>query len=223
MRLTTYRFATAIAFFSALSAGLTTRANLLVNGNFDAAPGAYFDGFDPTVADDVLGWNLFLGAADGSYVLVSAESDPLAGVHDLDMGIGPAGGGIETAAGSRPAVSPGVSYTARVTTDNYFAPTGAAYFIDWYDNVGVLISSIGGPLFDPDPFTYAPYTQLYSVTGTAPVNAATAGVRFTSGNPGYAGLAADNFALVPEPTSLVLFALATAAWFGMRGRKRAEG
>ena len=70
-----------------------------------------------TVADDVPGWNLFVGAADGSYVLVNGVGS---GNVDVDMANGPSGGGLETAAGSRPAVIPGEAYQASVTYDNYF-------------------------------------------------------------------------------------------------------
>jgi hypothetical protein len=163
-----------------------------------------------------------LGAADGSYVLTSPEPDVLAGGTDLDMAPGPAGGGIRTAAGSRPAVVPGLSYKASVTTDNYFAPTGVAYWIDWFDGGGGLISSDGGPLTDADPLIYIPYTQLYTISATAPPLAETAGVRFESGSAAYAGLAADHFALslVPEPSSLALIALAGCALAGSSRRVR---
>ncbi|MGD9633733.1 MAG: PEP-CTERM sorting domain-containing protein [Pirellulales bacterium] len=201
------------------SATATAAGNLLVNGDFEATPAdAYFDGFTPDVADDVPGWNMFLGAADGSYVYVNGVGS---GNVDLDMANSAAGGGIETAALSRPTVTPGKTYTASLTYDNYFAPTDAAYFIDWFDSVGSLISSAGGPLADPNgPFTFAPYTQLLSVSGNAPIGSASAGVRFIAGNAGYAGLTADNFTLVPEPASLVLFTLAMSTLVGMRGRKR---
>jgi hypothetical protein len=202
----------------------SAQSNLLTNGNFETGSGTvYFDGSDSTVADDEPGWLASLSAADGSYVLISPEfSDPAAGTRDLDMGIGPSGGGIQTAAGSRPAVTPLSIYRATVTTDNYFAPSGAAYFIDWFDAGGSLISSIGGPLVDPAPLTYAPYTQLFSVLGAAPVNAASAGVRFTSGNPGYSGLAADNFTLsqVPEPAAgVIVLAIAIGFRTLICGRK----
>ncbi len=192
------------------------QGNLLTNGNFEAGSASvYFDGSAPDIADDEPGWVALLGAADGSYVLVSPEAtDPAAGTRDLDMGVGPAGGGIQTAPGSRPSVTPLTAYRASVTTDNYFAPSGAAFFIDWFDGGGVLINSVGGPLTDAAPLTYAPYTQLFSIDGAAPANAASAGVRLTSGNAGYAGLAADNFSLVqvPEPSGVVL---ATAIGFAV--------
>jgi hypothetical protein len=99
--------------------------NLLVNGGFGTpAADVYFDGSDPSVADDVPGWLMYLGAADGSYVLVSDEMDPLASGADLDMGIGAAGGGIRTADDSRPAVTPLAAYEASMTSDNYFAASG---------------------------------------------------------------------------------------------------
>ncbi len=182
--------------------------NLLTNGDFEATPAnVYYDGFDPNVADDVPGWLISLGAADGSYVLVSLDGS--AGTWDVDTANGAAGGGIETALGSRPAVTPGNSYRAALTYDNYFGATAAAYFIDWFDAGGALLSSTGGELGDPNgPLTYAPYAQLLSTVGVAPAGAASAGVRFASGNPGYNGLAADNFALtlIPEPSGLALAA-----------------
>jgi hypothetical protein len=115
-------------------------------------------------------------------------------------------------------------YVASVTTDNYFAPTDAAYFIDWFDAGGSLLSSSGGPLGDPNgPLTYAPYTQLLTVSGAAPASAAAGGVRFQSGTAGYSGLAADNFrlALIPEPASWVLLALGGAA-AALVARRRAS-
>lgn len=197
--------------------------NLLANGGFDSTAGAvYYDGFDPTLADDVPGWLMSLGAADGSYVLVSPEANPAAGGFDLDMGDGPSGGTIETAAASRPAVTPSTAYIASMTSDNYFGPAGAAFFVDWYDVGGVLISSAGGPVADLNgPLVYAPYTQGYTINAVAPATAATAGVRFTSGNAGYAGLAADNFSLavVPEPSYLALIAFAAAGWTAARRRR----
>lgn len=196
--------------------------NLLVNGNFDSGTGfVYYDGFDPSIADDEPGWLISLGAADGSYVQIAPEVNPLAGVRDVDMGIGPAGGGLQTAVGSRPLVTPLVPYHATVTYDNYFGPGDAAYFIDWFDIGGSLISSDGGPLGDPNgPLGYAPYTQLFEVTASAPAAAASAGVRFTSGNSGYNGLAADNFhfGIVPEPSSLALLALGSVTALVVRRR-----
>lgn len=200
------------------AAGIGQAQNLLVNGDLEASPTTYFDGSDPSIADDVPGWNIFLGAADGSYVLVSYDSS--GNTIDLDMGVGPAGGGIETAVASRPAVTPGLLYKATVTYDNYFNPTLAAYYIDWFDGGGSLISSTGGLLPDPNgAFGYDPYNQLVGVSGSAPVGAASAGVRFVSGNPGYNGLAADNFSLtkIPEPTSLGLMVLAGLSLLGYRG------
>jgi hypothetical protein len=213
-----------LAMFAFLIAvGIASHAqaqNLLYNGDLELTPAdVYYDGFDPSLADDVPGWNLFLGAADGSYVLVNGVGS---GNTDVDMGIGPSGGGLETAPLSRPAVVPGVSYTATLTYDNYFAPADPSYFIDWYDGGGSYISSDGGLLPDPNgPFGYDPYVQLLSISGIAPGSAATAGVRFVSGNPGYAGLAADNFRLVvPEPTSFVMIVLASLALLAVPRRGR---
>lgn len=182
-------------------------ANKLVNGNLDLTAGSvYFDGFDPSVADDVPGWELFLGAADGSYVLVSPEAGQ---GHDADMGISPAGGGMMTAPGSRPVVAPGLQYVASVTSDNYFGATLSSYFIDWFESDGDPLGSSGGPIGDPNgPFGYDPYNQTFTIVAVAPAGAGLAGVRFTSGNPGYNGLAADNFSLVPEPGTAALAALA---------------
>jgi hypothetical protein len=217
MKLRTLSTLATICLLSA--AASTATANLLVNGDFEATPAdVYFDGFDPTLADDVPGWNLFLGAADGSYVYVNGFGS--ANV-DVDTANGPSGGGLETAVGSRPAVVPGYGYTASVTYDNYFSAGGAAYYIDWFDGVGALLGSIGGALGDPNgPLVYEPYTQSFSVLGIAPASATAAGVRFTAANAGYNGVAADNFSLVPEPTSLALFGLAFWVLIGLTIRKR---
>jgi hypothetical protein len=194
-------------------------ANKLFNGNLDLTPGTvYYDGFDPSVADDVPGWTLFLGAADGSYVLVSPEADQ---GHDLDMAPGPAGGGLMTAPASRAVVAPGLQYVASLTYDNYFGPTGASYFIDWFESDGDPISSDGGLLGDPSgPFGYDPYNQKLNIVAVAPAGAGLAGVRFTSGNPGYAGLAADNFSFVPEPGAATLVALVWLGTMAFVPRKR---
>jgi hypothetical protein len=195
-------------------------ANKLFNGNLDLTVGTvYYDGFDPSVADDVPGWELFLGAADGSYVLVSPEAGQ---GHDLDTGSSAAGGGLRTAATSRVTVAPGLQYVASLTYDNYFGPTGASYFIDWFESDGDPLGSTGGLLADPNgPFGYDPYNQELSVIGVAPAGAALAGVRFESGNPGYAGLAADNFSFVPEPgtAALVVVGLLGAVACGRRRQK----
>jgi hypothetical protein len=196
--------------------------NKLFNGNLDLTPGSvYYDGFDPSVADDVPGWELYLGASDGSYVLVSPEANPAAGSHDVDMGIGPAGGGMRTAPGSRATVYGGITYNASLTYDNYFAPAGAAYFIDWFESDGDPLGSTGAILLDPNgPFGYDPYRQRITIVGTAPGGAALAGVRFESGNAGYAGLAADHFSLVPEPISIALLALGVLGLFGRATQRR---
>ncbi len=216
-----FRMIATIAAFSAIGTAWTAQAqNLLVNGDLESTPAdVYYDGFDPSLADDVPGWNLFLGAADGSYVLVNGVGS---GNTDVDMGNGPAGGGLETAALSRPAVIPGNSYTATATYDNYFAPSGASYFIDWYDGVGGLLGSDGGLLADANGlFGYDPYGQIVTVAGIAPGSAAAAGVRFTSGNPGYNGLAADNFTLgaIPEPGTIAL-AMLGGCWVLAAVRRR---
>lgn len=214
-----------ITFFGVAGAVLSVQAqNLLVNGDLNATPGTvYYDGFDPSIADDVPGWLLSLGAADGSYVLVSPEANPDAGGVDADMGIGPAGGGMETASALRPLVIAGLPYLASVTSDNYFGANTTSYFIDWYNGVGGLISSSGGPLGDPNgPFGYDPYHQLFSISAPAPVGAATAGVRFRSGDGTYNGLAADNFtlSLVPEPGSAALIGSAALGLLAAVQRRR---
>jgi hypothetical protein len=198
--------------------------NLLVNGDFNSTPAdVYYDGSDPTLADDVPGWVFALGAQDGSYMTVSAEADLASGGWDADMGVGPGGGSLSTAPLLRPAVIPGASYTASLTYDNYFGPNTTAYFIDWFNAGGTLLSSNGGVLADPNgALTYTPYTQLLSLTATAPVGAATAGVRFTTGNGSYNGLAADNFSFgtVPEPGTATLIVLAALGFFGANRRSR---
>jgi MYXO-CTERM domain-containing protein len=197
-------------------------ANKLFNGNFDLTPGsAYYQiGCCEGTEDDVPGWLMFLNNApvdDGSWVLVSPEAGQ---GHDLDMAPGPLGGGIMTAAASRVPVFPGNTYTASLTYDNYFTPAGAAYFIDWFESDGDPISSTGGPLADPNgPFGYDPYGQKLSIVAAAPAGAGLAGVRFTSGNPGYSGLAADNFSFVPEPCTAILAALAVCGLAASRRRR----
>lgn len=192
--------------------------NLLVNGDLQATPAdVYFDGFTPAVADDVPGWEMFLGSADGSYVLVSDEAD---GNIDLDMANGPAGGGLRTAAGSRVPIVPGGFYGATLTFDNYFNDAAAAYFIDWFDAGGTLLSSSGGLLPDPNgPFVFLPYAQKLGIQANAPAGAASAGVRLTS-NGGYNGLTADNFTFIPEPSAALLLTLASSALGTMRIRRR---
>jgi hypothetical protein len=219
------RLVTIFAILGAAGAvGSVQAQNLLVNGDLNSTPAfVYYDGSDPAVADDVPGWIISLGAQDGSYVQVSSEPDPLAGGWDADMGIGPGGGGLSTAPLSRPAVIPGQIYTASVTSDNYFGANTTSYFVDWFDGLGTLLSSNGGPLTDPSgPFVYTPYTQLFSFTAAAPLGSASAGVRFHSGDSTYNGLAADNFSLskAPEPSSAVLMALAVFGLVGPARRKR---
>jgi hypothetical protein len=210
------RLLVGIAFLGVF--GASCSANALTNGDLEATPAdVYFDGFDPSVADDVPGWELFLGAADGSYVLVNGVGS---GNVDVDMGNGPAGGGLKTAAGSRVPVVAGGGYVASLTYDNYFAPSDAAYFIDWFDGAGTLLSSAGGPLDDSNgPLTYTPYTQTLSVNGLAPVGSVLAGVRFQAGNAGYAGLAADNFNFVPEPGMATLLSLTVCGYSAIRRRR----
>jgi len=184
-------------------------ANLLHNGDFElTSADVFYDGFDPTLADDVTGWTLFLGSADGSYVLVNGVGSSNVGV---DMGNGSAGGGLQTAFSSRPAVVAGDGYAASVTYDNYFAPVAPGFFIEWFDGGGSLLSSTGGSLGDPNgPFNYDPYNQLFTLSGIAPAGAATAGVRWFSASPGYAGLAVDNFTFSPVP-------IPAAAWLLLSG------
>jgi hypothetical protein len=197
----------------------TAAFNLLVNGDLEATPAdTYFDGFTPDVADDVPGWELFLGAADGSYVLVNGVGS---GNVDVDMGNGPSGGGLRTAAGSRVSIVPGGAYQASLTYDDYFGESAAEFYIDWFDGGGTLLSSAGGPLLDPNgPLTFEPYTQQLGVAGTAPAGAALAGVRLTSGNAGYNGLAADNFRFVPEPSTALLLTLGSSVLWAARNRRR---
>ena len=213
------RLTAVFAVLGVVGAACGTQAqNKLFNGNLELTPAdVYYDGFDPSLADDVPGWEMFLGAADGSWVFVNGVGG---GNVDVDMGPGPDGGGLMTAPSSRPSVIAGNTYTASVTFDNYFGASGASYFIDWFESDGDPLGSDGGLLADANgPFGYAPYNQRIDISAVAPPGAGLAGVRFISGNPGYNGLAADNFSLVPEPSSVALLALAALGLWG-RNRKR---
>ena len=200
-----------LALALVISAVGTARASL-VNGDFNSTPArVYFDGTDSSIADDLPGWILSLGAADGSWIDVNVG--PPGNPFELDMGVGTSGGGLMTAPGSRQAVVAGSSYIATCTSDNYFNATGADFRIDWFNASGGLISSIGGSISDSNgKNTFAPFTQTYSVSGVAPALALSAGVRFTSGSSGFNGLTADNFtfAAVPEPGALALFTVGGA-------------
>jgi hypothetical protein len=206
--------------------------NLLDNGGFqDPATPAFFYYDNNTgntgTAFDVPGWEAFANVDPSSWVLISFNS-PVVGnvVLDLSGSDSTATGfvglaGIQTAVGSRPPVTPGTPYKASVTFDDYFAPAGISYFIDWFDIGGSLISSDGGDLGDPNgPLTYEPLVQTGMVAGIAPANAVTAGVRFQSENGLFAGAQADNFSLVPEPSSLVLTAVAALALLRAVSRRR---
>jgi hypothetical protein len=200
------------------------RASLLVNGDFNSTPArVYFDGRDPNVADDVPGWILVLGeTTGGSWIDVNTGVPTDSGnVFDVDMGVGSPAGQLQTAPSSWPAVIAGTSYIATCTADNYFNATGSSFFIDWFDASGVLISSIGGSVGDPNgKNTFLPYTQTFTRSGAAPALAVSAGVRFTSGNSNYEGLTVDNFtfAAVPEPTGLALIGACGAV--AMRRQRR---
>ena len=158
------------------------------------------------------GWSLFLGAADGSYVMVSY--DAIASTVDLDMSNSSSGDGIETAFSSRPAVVAGNGYSASLTYDNSFAPAGAEFYIDWFGDGAALLNSSGGSLGDPNgPLGYDPYTQLLTISGIAPAGVTTAGVRLFSASSAYSGLTADNFTFsadVPVP-------IPAAAWLLLSG------
>jgi hypothetical protein len=206
-------------------------ANSLVNGDLEASPSfTYFDGVSSTDPNLVPGWTMFGDTPPDASSWVQVAFDGGANTTDLDLSGSETSGadsdffglaGIMTAVGSRPSVAPGASYVASVTYDNYFGDAGISYFIDWFNGGGSLIGSTGGALADLNgPLGYDPYNQLFQVAGTAPAGAATAGVRFQSSNNGFAGAAADNFSLVPEPGSLVLVAIAMSALVGLSRRKR---
>jgi hypothetical protein len=206
-------------------------ANMLVNGDLEASPAfSYFDGVSSTDPNLVPGWTMFGDGPPDASSWVQVSYDAVGNTIDLDLAgsetsaadsdfIGLSG--IKTAVASRPAVSPGASYIASVTYDNYFTAAGISYFIDWFDVGGSLIGSAGGPLGDPNgPFVYAPYSQLFQVAGTAPAGAVAAGVRFQSSNDGFSGAAADNFRLVPEPGAVALCAFALSGLVAMTRCKR---
>ncbi len=183
-------------------------------------------------ATDVPGWEAFGVGDSSSWVQIAEQSIASVPTGNWDMNLSGSSAvdpnfvglsGIKTVAASRAAAAPGQKLTATVTYDNYFGPAGISYFIDWFDAGGSLLSSAGGALPDPNgPLTYAPNTQLLSITGTAPALTAKAGVRFQSANGGFAGAEADNFTLgaVPEPGSL---ALLLAGAMGMFGAVRRSG
>lgn len=209
-----------LGFLAVVVAVSAARAqNRLYNGNLELTPAeVYYDGFDLNLADDVPGWRMFVGEADGSWVYVNEVGTSNV---DVDLAPGPMGGGLETAELSRPQVVSGHSYTATTTYDNYSASNGAAYFIDWFDDGGVLLSSVGGELGDPNgPSLFFPYSQKFTVAGIAPNNAATAGVRFIAGTGSYAGLTADNFSFVPEPSALMLSVVPAIAVIAAALRRR---
>lgn len=222
-----------VAFLALALGGLQSdaAANSLVNGDLEASPAfTYFDGVSSTDPNLVPGWTMFGDTPPDASSWVQVAYDSGGNTIDLDLSGSETSGadpdfvglaGIMTAVGSRPAVVPGRSYVAKVTYDNYFTDAGISYFIDWFDGGGSLLGSSGGAIVDANgPLTYDPYNQLFQVGGSAPAGAGSAGVRFQSSNNGFAGAAADNFSLVPEPGSLMLAAVAMSALVGTSRRKR---
>lgn len=184
------------------------QANLLLNGDFQnpGAPVIFFydnNTNNTGTASDILGWLAFANPDESSWVQISRESESSANwILDLSGSDLTAPGfvglaGIQTADSARPRVTPLETYKATVTYDNYFEPAGISYFIDWFNAGGGLISSVGGRLSDPNgPGNYEPLTQVMEITGSAPLNAVFAGVRFQSSNGAFSGAAADNFQLI---------------------------
>lgn len=221
-----------VAFLGIFGAVCVAQAqNLLVNGDLELSPAfTYYDGSDLTIADDVPGWTLLSVGDASSWVQVAFDAG--ASTTDVDLSGSETNGadpdfigmsGLQTAVLSRPAVTPAGMYSATVTYDNYFAPAGISYFIDWFDAGGALLGSAGGLLPDPNtPPVFTPYTQLLEVAGVAPAGAATAGVRFISENGSFAGATADNFTLssVPEPCSASMIMGAVLALGAMLRRRR---
>ena len=216
---------------------------LLYNGDFEFDTPTFFYYDNNTgntgTALDVPGWEAFANADPSSWVQVSEDTPTVPGDWVLNLsgsdvtGPGFVGlAGIKTAVANRPAVTPGQLYHATVTYDNYFAPAGISYFIDWFGGGGAPLGSTGGLLADPNgPLGFDPHNQLLQIVGAAPAGAATAGVRFESANGGFAGATADNFhfGLIPEPGTATLAVLGGLAIFGIgsrrnagRGRRRAD-
>ena len=178
---------------------------LLYNGDFELDTPTFFYYDNNTgntgTALDVPGWEAFANADPSSWVQVSEDTPTVPGDWVLNLsgsdvtGPGFVGlAGIKTAVANRPAVTPGLLYHATVTYDNYFAPAGISYFIDWFGGGGTPLGSTGGLLADPNgPLGFDPHNQLLQIVGAAPAGAATAGVRFESANGGFAGATADNF------------------------------
>ena len=178
------------------------QSNLLYNGNFELTQSEFsFDGTDTTNQFNLPGWEAFANGDSSSYVLVYGGTNnwrlELQGSDaDSPNFIGLAG--IKTAVSNRVAVVPSQPYYATVTFDNE-EPSGSSYFIDWFNAGGNNFSSSGGPLDDPNPLVFAPFTQRFVIVAVAPSSAVRAGVRFECSNPDFVTATADNFTFGIQP------------------------
>lgn len=206
-----FGFASVLGATVAFNGVAQAQTNLLFNGDFELNKpiNIYYDGYSAGPKTYVPGWEAFAVGDASTWVLIKTDTNTL----NTDLNLNgtdysspyPYHGsaGLQTAVSNRVAVTPGTGYYATVTYDNYYAPAGISYFIDWFDAGGATLISSGGALADPNGSgTFAPFTQLLAISGVAPANAVRAGVRFQSGDGADdypSGATADNFQFAPSP------------------------